>query len=184
MEASFQKWKWIKGFRGKYKVSRAGKIKSVSRIIYSGHKGSKPRTCPARMLKTSVNHKGYRVLCLCKNGVQKTYILHRIVAQTFIPNPYNKPEVNHKDGNKLNNHWTNLEWVTDQEQAAHAHRMGLAKSVTGEQQGNAKLSNDKVLFIRAMLRLGIFNGVELAKMHQVDTTLVSMIKLRKVWRHI
>jgi hypothetical protein len=55
----------------------------------------------------------------------KKYSIHRLIAETFIPNPDNKPEVNHKDGNKLNNHISNLEWVTHSENTKHAFKMGL-----------------------------------------------------------
>lgn len=73
---------------------------------------------------------GYVYVCLFKNNRQKTFRVNRLVALMFIPNPENKPEVNHKDGNKLNNCVSNLEWNTTKENIEHAYRTGLNKGRT------------------------------------------------------
>src|SRR5271157_53474 len=73
---------------------------------------------------------------------KKTVYIHRLVAEFFVPNTFNKPEVNHKDGNRLNNYYTNLEWVTRSENALHAYRMGLQKPMMGENNGLHKLTKD------------------------------------------
>ena len=70
-------------------------------------------------------NKQYEALGLYVNGKQKNYYVHRLVAEAFIPNPENKPQVNHKDGNPKNNHVSNLEWVTAKENIAHAYKKGL-----------------------------------------------------------
>ena len=77
------------------------------------------------------NSKGYLVTDLYSNGTRKTFRVHRLVAEEFIPNPYNKPEVNHIDGNKNNNNYSNLEWVTKKENCRHAWDNGLAKPSYG-----------------------------------------------------
>lgn len=87
-------WKSLKGYEGLYEISNTGKIKSLT---YN------------KLLKPVVQ-KGYVYIHLCKNSKDKAYLLHRLVATTFIPNPDNLPEVNHKDENKLNNKAENLEW--------------------------------------------------------------------------
>lgn len=69
--------------------------------------------------KTTFWH-GYERLILCKEGKKKTFYVHRLVASVFIPNPDNKPEVNHKDGDRGNNHVSNLEWVTKEENQKHS----------------------------------------------------------------
>lgn len=71
-------------------------------------------------MKFYPDEKGYLRTCLCKNSVSKFYLIHRLVAQTFIPNPNNLLEVNHKDGNKVNNNVENLEWCTRKENVNHS----------------------------------------------------------------
>lgn len=76
-------------------------------------------------IKGSIDNTGYVRVSLIKDGKNKKFLLHRLVAQTFIPNPENKPQVNHKDGNKLNNNESNLEWVTGKENILHAKENDL-----------------------------------------------------------
>ena len=97
-------WKDIEGYTGLYQVSSWGRVKNS-------------RT--GRVLKAGKTKKGYLQLCLCKNGIRKFYSVHRLVAQAFIPNPQNKPEVNHIDEDKENNYFENLEWVTRSENMNH-----------------------------------------------------------------
>lgn len=77
-----------------------------------------------------VLHKGtgYYLVTLCNNGLRKNQFIHRLLALHFVPNPENKPQVNHIDGNKQNNALTNLEWVTSKENSIHAVKMGLCHS--------------------------------------------------------
>lgn len=74
-------------------------------------------------MKPLPDMKGYQNVVLCKNGNSYNKIIHRLVAQAFIPNPNNLPEVNHKDGNKANNHVDNLEWITHRENVSHGKLM-------------------------------------------------------------
>lgn len=80
----------------------------------------------------------------------KNYLVHRLVATKYIPNPDNKPQVNHIDGNKENNHVSNLEWVTPQENKTHAKNHKLV--AVGEKINHSKLTEEDVRFIRQMLR--------------------------------
>lgn len=112
----------IVGYEGLYQVSNLGNIKSLERTK-TNH--SKYQLVNGRILKSSINHKGYVYVILYKNNKQKGYLVHRLVAEAFIPNPENKPQVNHIDGNKLNNHVSNLEWVSQQENMQHALSNGL-----------------------------------------------------------
>lgn len=101
-------WKDIEGFEGYYQVSNLGRVKSLDRWVRNSEKSK--RFVPSQIMADVSDKDGYRELILHKNGKKKTYKVHRIVAQTFIPNPDNLPEVNHRDDNKSNNEVDNLEW--------------------------------------------------------------------------
>lgn len=88
----------------------------------------------------------YSSLKLSTNNISKTYTVHRMVAETYIPNPDNKPQVNHWDGNTHNNHVSNLIWATSSENLLHKHRV-LKKSI-GEEHGQSKLTKENVEYIR------------------------------------
>ena len=104
-------WKPIKGYEGLYEVSNFGRIKSLKRLVKSHNKwGECYIIINEKILKTSDNKLGYLFVKLYKNNKTKTYYIHRLVAEHFIHNPNNLPEVNHKDECKSNNIYTNLEW--------------------------------------------------------------------------
>lgn len=100
--------------------------------------------------KQVVNKKGYNQVCvsLGSRDKKKVFRIHKAVAETFISNPNNKKEVNHKDGNKNNNHVSNLEWVTPSENVQHACQNGLHTPLYGVDNGRAKLTQDDVNYIR------------------------------------
>lgn len=95
-------WKDIEGFEGLYQVSNKGNVKSLH--WYGGNQ--------VRLLALIDDHKGYRKVTLANNGHQRMYLVHRLVAKAFIPNPNNYDFVNHRDENKSNNCVENLEWCT------------------------------------------------------------------------
>jgi hypothetical protein len=104
-------WKDVVGYEGFYQVSNYGNIKSIDRLIK--HKNINRTSKTKGKIRTiRFCTRGYPMVMLCKNGIKKMKIIHRIVAQAFIPNPNNFPEVNHKDEDKSNNNVTNLEWCT------------------------------------------------------------------------
>jgi hypothetical protein len=114
-----EKWKDIKGYEGYYQVSNLGNVKSLDRVVWNGKVFHKRI---GKILKPKGDR--YYELCLTKQGKLKKVYIHRLVAQAFIPNPNNKAEVNHMDGNKVNNHISNLEWCTSKENKKHAWENG------------------------------------------------------------
>ena len=104
-------WKDIEGFEGFYQISNLGRVKSLERIIDRPISGKIKYT--EKILNVQLNKKrNYVYIQLYKNGYSRRYIVHRLVAEAFIPNPNNLPQVNHKDENSLNNCVDNLEWCT------------------------------------------------------------------------
>ena len=97
-------------FQGNYEVSTEGRIRTIPHTSFD--KFGRKRIVEEHIKATRLSPKGYRIINVRYNGKHYTYKVHRIVAQTFIPNPDNLPEVNHKDENKSNNRVDNLEWCT------------------------------------------------------------------------
>jgi hypothetical protein len=104
----------IKGYEGYYSVTDDGQVFSNSRVLCDGRK------VKSKWLKIGHNNLGYPRVTLSKDRKTERIFVHRIVAEQFIPNPENKPCINHKDGNKQNNHFSNLEWCTVSENTQHA----------------------------------------------------------------
>ena len=115
-------WKDIVGYEGYYQVSDQGRVRSVDRIITCAD--GRIRRYKSRILKFGKNQKGYLLTTLCKDGTQKTFKVHRLVAEAFIPNPDNKPECDHKDKDKTNNCVSNLWWVSTEENWEHGTQNG------------------------------------------------------------
>lgn len=116
-------WKDIKGYEGLYQVSNLGKVKRIEHFDSIGRK-KKEKEMSAQEVS------GYLRVWLSKGMIRKGYLIHRLVAESFILNLNNKKEVNHKDGDKQNNCVNNLEWVTSSENRIHAYKKGLAKQTS------------------------------------------------------
>lgn len=126
-------WKDIPGFEGIYQASTKGRIKSLDRTVHFIYNGKeKTKFFKGKILNFRIGNTGYYRIKLCKNGTAKYCFVHRLVASTFLDNPYNLPQVNHKDGNRLNNNIDNLEWVTMSENVRHAYNTGLNHGLRGD----------------------------------------------------
>ena len=177
-------WLDIKGYEGHYQVSSIGRVKSLARVVESrkGIFGNKKE----RILKPNKNKKGYLVVKLCKkvDGVcsELNFICHRLVANEFLDNRLNKPQVNHKNGIKDDNRVENLEWATGSENIIHSLANNLKIPQKGSEHGNSKLTEESVVEIRAIGRTKTLK--EVAKIYNVDMSLISLVLLNKIWKHV
>lgn len=157
-------WVDIKGYEGLYKISNLGRVKSLNRKYKNqyGEFGNKKEFIKTQKIscfnKEEKQKKGYYVVNLAKDDRGKWIRVHRLVAEAFIPNPENKKEVNHKDGNKLNNKADNLEWVSHQENCLHAWRTGLRKDNEEERIRKIKEKNIFLKKITKNMILDIFKN--------------------------
>jgi len=153
-------WRGVVGHEDYYQVSDHGRVRS----LYTG-----------KIMGTGLNN-WYRTTTLCKNGTRKSVCVHQIVAKAFIPNPLNKPCVNHIDGDKTNNHVSNLEWATFKENETHSYKK-LGKVATMDnlrgfskewlekplKVGNVYFRGDKQKKLYGMMVKGVPGGVVISK---------------------
>lgn len=122
----------------------------------------------------------YLYIDLCKCGVQKTFLVHVLVAKAFIPNPEGKPEVNHKDGDKFNCRVSNLEWATHSENIKHAFNTGLEEAKRGEDNWQATMTNEQARYVRE--NPDGLTGKELAEKFGVTPTVISEIQRGLIYK--
>ena len=135
-------------------------------------------------LKTSLTNRGYKTCRASINGVRKHIVIHRAVAELYVPNPNNLPQVDHIDTDKLNNHYTNLEWVTNKENTDRAIKNNLMK--VGEDYKHTKLTEQDVKWIRDnyIPKHPEYGGVALSKKFGVIDSTISRIINNKRWKHL
>lgn len=160
-------WKDVEGFEGLYKISNEGVLFSIPRF---GVKGG-----VVKPYKTTNGYYGYH---LSENGKLHRTSVHRLLAKHFIPNPENKPCVNHIDGNRVNNSLENLEWVTYKENTHHAIKAGRI-NMSGENNPQARLTDIEVSEMRDLYKHKIYNQSELAKLYGTSSATANRIVLNK-----
>jgi hypothetical protein len=165
-----EKWIDIDGYNGLYQISNFGRVKSLKGLT-------------ERILKQNINKYGYKVVYLSKDSKKKTISIHRLVAHGFIEREKNKLHVNHIDGNKTNNHVSNLEWVTPKENTLHALEHGLLKPNYGESNGNTKLTNEIVRNILKMYWLDKINVTTISLILEINRRTVNSIVNGVNWKN-
>lgn len=125
-------WKDIKGYEGHYKISNFGRIYSQDQYVPCGNGKGYMRFIPGKFLKILTASNGYPSIGLFKNRKVKVFRIHRLIASAFIPNPEDKPHINHKNANKSDNSLENLEWCTQSENMRHMVKMGRANRASQE----------------------------------------------------
>ena len=152
-------WKWIKGYEGLYKVSNFGRVMST-------------RSGKEKILRGGTNGTGYRMVILCKNGIQKNHTVHILVAQAFLPPcPGNHGtsvsdwQIDHINEDKSDNRVSNLQWLT---------------RIKNTRKSNAKINEANVTAIRADTRL----QKEIAIEYGISRQMVSHIKQRRYWTDV
>jgi len=162
-----EEWRDIRNYEGIYKISNLGR-----------RKNKKGKIQRARIKKN------YNTARLCKNKMYTECSVHRLVAIAFIPNPENKPCVNHKNGIKSDNRVNNLEWCTISENSIHAIANGFQKIRVGEDNNFTKLTKEQVLEIRDLYSLGFLFQRQIAKIYNITQCTVSDIVLKRRWSHL
>lgn len=172
-------WKDIPEYEGLYKASSHGSIISLDRISYNFRGQLKLK---GKKLKGSLSKTGYKNVFLSKEGVVSCFSIHRLIAELFIPNPYNKDEVNHINGIKTDNRVDNLEWATGSENIKHAFNKGLRIEMKGVKNGRSKLTESDIISIRKNY-IGL-TFEEISKKYPVSAQAISDIINRKKWKHV
>lgn len=162
-------WKDIEGYEGLYQVSSYGRVKS--------YLGKSPKVLTPR-----VREDGYARVGLWKDKKVYDFLIHRLVAKTFIKNEEGKPFINHKDNNPSNNCLYNLEWCTPYENSKHMVNQKRHKH--GSNHKNSKLTEDEVSEIKKMLKLGENTHQQISEIYGVSRQTVTYINNGKRWRHV
>ena len=159
--------KEIKGFEGRYTISNYGIVRSL---------------LTNKIMKPSITKFGYaRVNLRYANSRKfKSMFVHRLVAMNFLDNPNNYSEVNHIDCNRLNNHITNLEWCSREQNIKHSYDVGI-KTSKGVHNGNHKLSLVEVNMIRDLLKENKLSHVQISKLFNVCSSTIDNIANNVTW---
>jgi hypothetical protein len=174
-------WKSIPDYEDTYKISSFGRVKSLSRVVKQEDRGTWcKRILKQKLLKPEVTWNNRIRVTLVKDKQKKRFSVHRLVGLVFVPNPMNKPHINHKDGNPQNNHYTNIEWCTPSKNEQHAINNGLR--AVGADHVNSNLSWDDVKKIRKKYIPHKYSTCTLAKEFGVRQSTIWRIVNNKTYK--
>jgi predicted GNAT superfamily acetyltransferase len=173
-------WKNIQGYEGLYQVSNLGRIKSLEKTVTISY-GTK-RFQKEKILKQGKNKSGYFFVILSKDGVNKNFKVHRLVAMQFIDNHFFEKTVNHINGIKSDNNVKNLEWVSYSENMRHAYENNLINAKKNEKHYRSKISLDVAKIIKYQT-IGE-KASDIAKKMNLSKSVVHGIKSGRTWKNI
>lgn len=167
----------IHGYEGLYAVTDDGRVYSHSKVVRSCYGSTQLRK--GRWLKPEITKAGYQMVSLSCDGKVKNHLVHRLVASAFLDKNKDKIHVNHIDGNKSNNHVSNLEWCTPSENTSHGYDSGLIKK--GEKASWSKLTESDVIEIRKSTGL---SQRKLGEIYGVSQAAIYFILKEKCWKGV
>ena len=178
MKWRIMKYEPLLNYESRYLINILGQIESIERVSMSTGR-QKIINIKKVVLKIQTHKQGYLYYRLWDGLKYKNYFIHRLLCVQFVPNPENKPYVNHKDGNKLNNNIENLEWCTSSENNSHARKMGLNKGY-GEGNRHSKLKEKQVIEIRK----SNLTSMELSTIYGVTKRTIEDIIKGRTWKYM
>ena len=157
-------------------------ISSYGRVVSTRYRGVDGRV---RILKLKTSTTKYFTLTLViKNNKHVMVLVHRMVGEAFIPNPDNKPQINHKDANKKHNHVSNLEWATAKENIDHVYENNLKRILKGEEIKDSKYKEEDIIRVCKYLEENKLSIKEISLKTGVHSAMIIRIKNHKSWKHI
>ena len=191
-------WKDIPEYEGYYQASNLGHVRSIDRRVPNRKKGYTDMFFKGRILKPKVDRYGYLMIVLSKEHIRKNTTVHRMIAKTFIPNPNNYPDINHKDNFKINNKIENLEWCTCQMNNFHRWKSKnqieyklndgviiIDQKTINRSLGHAtKLNSQKVKEMRELYLTGKYTHEQLGQMFDVCSKYAYLVINRITWKHV
>jgi len=175
-------WKDIEGLEGYYQISNLARLKSLARKVFYKN------VCyikKEKILKCPIDHYGYGHFGFSKHGERIEKRRARLLAQAFIPNPENKPYINHINAIRHDDRIENIEWCTQKENIQHAKRMGLLRPKRGEENGRSKLNEKQVRVIKWLKIINPkLSNKKISQIFGMKEGAICSIYSRTNWKHV